>query len=153
MDLPSAILSPRPRNCKPFGNRILGFLGMGGQGDTSYSSASYPVEEALLCIEPSNAVPVYILTKDSATDPFDTAWQFDPYFLKADRGLAPRAFDWDAGWAFRERQEFQVVEDAWMFNRGDAWWETNSIGFAGHIQTLEMIDVKVHQHWGPDPGR
>ena len=121
-------------------------IGMGGQGNVSYSSASYGFQTARLHIEPMNAVPVYMQTRPSPTNAFQftPTWQFDPLFYQVDGGLAPRSLDWYESSAFMEHQEFQSVGNAWLFKRGDAWWGANNdSGYVGHIQTLELVDLHI----------
>jgi hypothetical protein len=127
---------------------VRGCVGMGGQGDTSYTEGTYPVQAARLFIEPSNAIPIFMVTMTSSTNQiqYGATWLFDPFFYSVDGGLAPRAFDWNEPNTFHERQEFQVVGNTWVFKRGDGWWPSNpaaDFGMVGHIQSLELINLSL----------
>jgi len=129
-----------------FSANIRNAVGMGGQGDISYSHSSYPVAVAHFIINPTIAVPIFIETMLSPTNSFqyNVTWHFDPLFLRVGRGLAPRAFDWNEPSSFHERQEFQVVSNTWVFSRGDAWYG-NTLGVVpgGHIQTFQLLNLAV----------
>jgi hypothetical protein len=129
-----------------FATNVSCWIGMGGQGGTSYSECNYhQIRSAYILIEPTNAVPVYMDTYTSPTNQFQYSptWQFDLPFYSVGGGLAPQAFDWNEPSTFKEHQEFQVVADLWFFSEGEAWWGANSFGFTGLIQTLEMTNVSI----------
>lgn len=109
---------------------IRGQIGFGGQAPmlTSYSASNYRVTSARLLIEPTQAVPLQIETHDdSSSGPYDVTWEFDSNFLAVDGGLAPRAFEWNEPDFCRERQEFELFEHEWVFQKGQAWWGENQV--------------------------
>ena len=123
-------------------------VGMGGQAETSYSASNSSTAKARIVIEPARAIPLFIdcwsATVPSMGRPFHSVWAFDPDFFELDGGLAPKAFVWEEVSAFRERQEFQVVDGIWIFKQGDAWYGAESpFHKSGHIQRLELADLKV----------
>lgn len=126
-----------------FSNNARCTVGMGGQADTSFSQSSYNISGARLYIDPVNAVPIFIDTITNATLTYKATWRFDPFYLRVDGGLAPRAFDWNEPGSFFEHQEFQVLQNTWFFRRADSWYGTNIFGTTGHIQSVEMTDLKL----------
>jgi hypothetical protein len=149
-----------------FATNVACCIGMGGQGDVSYSYCSYhQIQSAYLLIEPTNAVPVYMVTYTSPTNRFQYSptWQFDlPFysitdapvpqtageqsalpFNGIDGGLAPHHLVWNEPSTFKESQVFQVDGNLWFFSQGDSRWGTNSFGFEGHIQTVLMTNVNI----------
>ena len=122
-------------------------IGMGGQANASYSSVSYHTALfARIHIEPTQAVPVYMATSPSPTNDLRLAptWRFDPFFFQLDGGRAPRSLDWYEPSSLFEHQEFQSVGSVWIFKRGDAWSANDDpSGIAGHIQTLELVDLSL----------
>jgi hypothetical protein len=123
---------------------------MGGQvdasGQTSYTSGAAAVKTAAIFIDSRTAVPVYIETHPSGTNAVQStaSWRFDPLFFEVDGGFAPRSFDFDSSAVFRERQEFQVAGNVWIFKRGDGWRSLTSNYLPGeHIQTIEVINLRL----------
>jgi hypothetical protein len=127
----------------------------GGQAHTSYSHSQYLVATARIFIEPTKVVPSFIDSWSPAVPQisgrrFHEAWAIGPEFLEADGGLVHAVLEWDDPTAFRERQVFQVADGAWIFKHGDAWYGTSSpFGGSGHIQRLELRDLKINNA----PGR
>lgn len=124
-------------------------VGFGGQGDVNYSSCDYRNQNARILIEPTNAVPILIETSlpagPTTGSGFEATWRFDTTFFSIQGGFAPQAVEWYDPTSFRERQEFQIHQQEWLFKRGDAWWgEKNLWGpTSGLIQSFELIDLTL----------
>jgi len=132
-------------------------VGMGGQSNTSYSSSSYQVKQARILIDPVRAVPVLILSSTAGsaqTADYGATWEFADGYLEINGGLAPRAFNWNDTRAFRERQEFQVVNGLWLFKNGQATWRNPVFGFqtspwetirswSRASQQLELVNLRL----------
>lgn len=131
-----------------FGSNISCSVGMGGQANVAYSHTDYRlIESADILIEPTNAVPVYMATHLSpfAHFPSSPTWQFDPNFFAVDRGLAPRSFDWNDPSNMQEHQDFQVIDNVWMFKSGSAWGNPGApFGIHGYIQSIVATNVTIY---------
>jgi hypothetical protein len=131
-----------------FSGNAVDMIGMGGQNDTSYSSASSALSSAYILMDSTNAVPVYIdsiyINATNSRSDFTNTWEFDPLFYSVPGGLAPRAIDWYSPNAFHERQTFQVVKGTWLFKQGDSWNGTNEWGgSAAHAHMLSVQTTNV----------
>ena len=129
-----------------FATNVSCAVGMGGQANVSYSHCDYhQIRSAHLLIDPTNAVPLWIQTATSPTNTFQFSpiWKFDPAFLAASGGLAPKSLDWNEPTVFAEHQDFQVVEGFWIFKSG--WSEygpQNLFGqTTGFIQTITLTNL------------
>ena len=122
-------------------------IGLGGQEGTTYSSCDFSTATARIVFESTSAIPLVIACSSKAapaTVPFNFCWVFDSDFFAVDGAFAPSTLYWDGPSAFRERQEFQVVNGIWIFKQGDAWKPPASLyDEARHIQRVRLVDLFV----------
>jgi hypothetical protein len=135
-----------------FDQRMFCQVAFGGQGDADFSAVGSDAQVNRILIEPTNAVPVFIQAKpdDAHVGQFgysESTWQFQLPFFQVQGGFAPRSFEWDRSDILRERQEFQIVDQEWIFKHGEAWNGTNCPPVLGEpgalIQTFDMINVTL----------
>jgi RNA polymerase sigma-70 factor (ECF subfamily) len=123
-------------------------VGLGGQTNTSYSSASWLTAKARIVVEPTTAIPIFIdCWNESRPHPaqkLHAVWAFDADFFAIDGGFAPKKVVWEEAAFLRELQEFQVVNAVWIFKQGDAWFSAkNPSGHSGHIQKMELVNLQI----------
>lgn len=132
-----------------FGTEYGDKVGMGGQANTTFSSRTMGGFRACrILIEPEKAIPLFIGCSRSPILPnqafYFTAWMFAPDFLEVDGKLAPHLIESIAESIFNERQEFQVVQGAWIFKTGSSWdGEFSQFGKTGRTQTINLVDLKI----------
>ncbi len=125
-------------------------VGMGGQSNTTYSSSSYLVKDVRIWIDVEKAVPLFLTTSATVSTlsrPILSTWGFSGGFYELENGLAPRAFEWTDTAAFRERQEFQLVNGVWMFSKGRSTYRfpqpPSGVGYVGKL--LDRFKISVYQ--------
>jgi hypothetical protein len=122
-------------------------VGLGGQGNTNYSSCEFSTATARIVFESARAIPLVIDCVSKVlpqSDRFRCVGAFDPDFFAVDGGVAPKTFYWEARSAFLERQEFQVVNGVWIFKQGDAWANpASTFDESRHIQRVKLVDLQI----------
>ncbi len=114
-----------------------------GREHTNSAYCDYRNQNARILIEPTNAIPIYIDTSIPAGPTtglgIEATWRFDTNFFAVHGGSAPQALEWNDSKYMRERQEFQVHDQEWIFRHGSVWggpkWEL--------AWTVELIDVTL----------
>ncbi len=125
----------------------IGMSGQSGEGGSSHGGAEF--RACRIYIEPQRAVPLLIQysggTSMERLEFAPVTWSFEPDFYEVDGGYAPRAFERDQPSFVREVQRFQVVDDVWIYESGDAWRGVppQDRDLAEHIQTIKLIDLVI----------
>ena len=122
-------------------------IGMGGQGNTSYSHGGFPLRAFRLYVDPEKAIPLFIGTSQIPFEPqqktFISTWEFSPDFYALDGGYVPREFTYTNDAFMRERQIFQVVNGIWIYRLGEAYFAKSSLNEGDLAQTIELTDLTV----------
>ena len=122
-------------------------IGMGGQGDSNYSSGSMTVQGFHVYIDLQKAIPLFIGTSlapfKEKQKGYASTWAFSPDFFALDGGYAPHELVYDDKNSFGERQTFQVANGVWIYKSGEAWSGEFSPYGTGKIQTIELTNLVI----------
>ena len=134
-------------------SRMSEYVGMGGQGDKSYSRSSNAVQAFRIFVDPQKAIPLFIGTSmapfKAEQKGYSTTWTFSPDFFTLSGGYAPHVIIAQND-VFDERQTFQVVNGIWIYLNGEAWYDEYSSNGPGiSIQAIELKNLVVDNSSSP----
>jgi len=132
-----------------YDGRLSCAIGFGGQKGDRYSFDSFGTLNHRILIEPTNALPIFIDSKLPANlttgSRWETTWQFGTNFFAVNGGFAPQTLECQISDGFSERQDFQIINQEWIFKRGASRYSTNNayVQETGIILTFELIDISI----------